>query len=402
MKRYLIIGNGTAGTTAAEQIRKQDSDCHITVITNETTPLYSRIRLPEYIQDKIEKERLIIKSQAWHQENRITLIIDTIIENIDTKKQQAIASDGTAYPYDALLIATGSTPFIPPIMGVQQRHVMTLRGLDDAMALKKGMAPGKKIIVIGGGLLGLEAASAVSQWGCAVTVVEFFERLLPRQLDREGALRLQSALEKKGLQFKLGVTTEKITKESITLNSGETLPVDLILICAGVRPNLSAVKAITMDGGPAPETDAIEIHHPPTSNGPSVSRLQVHQGIVVNEKMETSIPSIYAAGDVAEFRGENFCIWPEATEQGRVAGINMAGGNTIYNPIPPSAKLKVAGISLASVGEIDVAEEMESDIVASESVYIKTVKNFQGRIVGCIMFGDTSNFNKIVKQIKGE
>ena len=398
MTRYLIIGNGTAGTTAAEQIRKEDPDGHITIITNETTPIYSRIRLPEYIQSKIEKERLIIKPQAWHQENGITLITDTVMEDIDIPNQQAISSDHTVYPYDALLIATGSTPFIPPIMGAQQSHVMTLRGLDDAMPLKNSMAPGKKVIVIGGGLLGLEAASSFCKSGCAVTVVEFFDRLLPRQLDREGAFRLQSTLEKQGLLFKLGVTPEKITKEGVTLNSGETLAGELILICAGVRPNLSAVKAITMDVGLPPDTETIETPHPPTET----LTLQTHQGIVVNEKMETSIPKIYAAGDVAELNGQNFCIWPEATEQGRVAGINMAGGNTIYNSILPSVKLKIAGISLASVGQIDVAEEMESDIIASEAVYIKTVKNVQGRVVGCIMFGDTSNFNKIVKQIKGE
>lgn len=412
MKHYLIIGNGTAGTTAAEEIRKNDPNGRITLVTQENMPLYSRIRLPELIRGDIDKERLVIKSRAWHESRDIDLVTGKPIQRIDPSTRQAFTSEGTVYPFDALLIATGSTPFTPPIQGIDKKKPFTLRRMDDAIAIKEALKNAKKGVVIGGGLLGLEAASAISHAGCLVTVVEFFDRLLPRQLDNEGALRLQTILEEKGLAFKLGARTKEITPQGILLESGESISADIVLISAGVRPDLTALREIIAK--PPPSDTSNRSNRSETSEGKMASdpqpsdpenappEIKTGRGIVVNAKMETTIPSIYAAGDVAEFEEKNDCIWPEATEQGRVAGINMAGGEAFYTPIPPSTKLKVVGISLASAGEIDVEGKMENDIVASDTVYKKIVKDVHGRIVGCIMLGDTSDFNTIVKQIKGD
>ncbi len=172
----------------------------------------------------------------------------------------------------------------------------------------------------------------------------------------------------KGLKLKPQVT-------GVKLKSGEILEANYVLFSAGVRPDLSLVQN---------------------------SDIKIDKGIVVNEKMETSVESVYAAGDAAEYTGVNFCIWQEAMEQGRVAGTNMAGGSVQYKNITPSNMLKVAGIVVASAGNIDVDGKMESDIVSTESIYKKIVKDNNGNIAGCIMVGDTTDFNKIVKQIKGE
>ncbi|MBF0202935.1 MAG: FAD-dependent oxidoreductase [Desulfamplus sp.] len=172
-----------------------------------------------------------------------------------------------------------------------------------------------------------------------------------------------------------------------------------MLFSAGVRPDLSLVakKTAPPDLSLIFGVEAAKLK--PADSQNDAPNIKTDKGIVVNEQMQTSVPSIYAAGDVAEFQGINFCIWQEAMEQGRVAGINMAGGNAVYKNIPPSNILKVAGISLASAGEIDVDGKMETEIISTESVYRKIVKDQNGKILGCIMIGDTTDFNKIVKQI---
>ncbi|SMC96336.1 nitrite reductase (NADH) large subunit [Desulfocicer vacuolatum DSM 3385] len=379
MTSHLIIGNGAAGTTAAEQIRKHDPHAEITMITKESLPLYSRIRIPEFLSGKIQEQALIIKDLPWHEQRNINLITETIVSQINYKNKTAVSQEGTTFSYDTLLLATGSNSFIPPVKGSDKKGVFTLRTAADARALAAIDTNEKEMVLIGGGLLGLEAAAAMVSKGKRVTVVEFFDRLLPRQLDNEGAKRLQVLLENMGFAFRLGEITREICGkdrvEGVTLKSGETLKAHAVLFSAGVRSEMSLVA----DSG-----------------------IETDRGIVVNEQMETSLTGVYAAGDVAQFDDINFCIWPEAVEQGRVAGINMAGGQATFKNIPPSNVLKVAGIALASAGNIDVEGKMHSDIVATDTTYEKIVKNDDGTIIGCIMLGDTTSFNKILKQIKGD
>ncbi|SLM28647.1 Pyridine nucleotide-disulfide oxidoreductase [Desulfamplus magnetovallimortis] len=440
MKQYLIIGNGTAGTTASENIRKIDQNCKITLITSENFPIYSRIRLPEYLCGKVEKERLIIKSKEWHTRNNIELITDTTIKQIDFTNKKALASNGKFFNYDKVLISTGSTPFIPPVKGGETEGILTLRNIEDADKIVQICQEPLNIVVIGGGLLGIETASSLGLSGHKVTVVEFFERLLPRQLDKEGACRLQRLLEKNGLTFMLGEVTEEIKEKYpknskasenreydhsappklVKLKSGHILQADLVIFSSGVRADITLAKGPDTNKHDAKESEKNEYStkksdidicstkeseingYNSKKSGDNQYAVKTDKGIVVNERMETSLPSVYAAGDVAEFMGVNFSIWPEATEQGRVAGINMAGGSAVYKNIPPSNVLKVAGISLASAGEIDVDGKMECNITSTDTVYKKIVKDHNGKIIGCIMVGDTTDFNKIVKTIKGE
>lgn len=375
MKKYLIIGNGVAGTTAATEIRNNDAQGRISVITEEKIPFYSRIKLPDFVAGTAGKSDLVIRGDQWYHDHKIDLKTGVAITDINHVKRQATDESGNVWEYDSLLIATGSNSFIPPVDGSTKKNVFALRTYEDACQIFKTAQTSRNAVVIGGGLLGLEAAYALIKKGLNVTVVEFADRLLPRQMDTQGAALLKEMLEKQGFKFKLDARTKKIAgNQAVTgveLESGELLDAELVLFSTGVRPNLDLAKKLA---------------------------LEIDRGIVVNSHMETSVEHIYAAGDAAQFEQTNFCIWPEAQEQGRVAGANMSGVVEDFQPIVPSNRLKVAGIDLGSAGDIDPDELLESEIEKSDQVYRKMVKK-EGRIVGCIMLGNTQGFSKIVKQM---
>ena len=375
MKKYLIIGNGVAGTEAAQEIRKNDPEGQILMVTEETTPFYSRIKLPDFVAGTTEKSDLVIKNDQWYKDHNIELKVGTFIDNIDHTKKQARDQAGNIFEYDSLLIATGSAPFIPPIEGSSKGNVFALRTFDDAKNIVKAVANVKNVVIIGGGLLGIEAAHAFVKRGLVVTIVEFFDRLLPRQMDKEGALLLAKRLEDMGFKFKLGAEVKEIQGDiavtGVKLASDEVLNADIVLFSAGVRPNLKL---------------------------PENLGLETERGVIVNNNMVTALDNIYAAGDVAQFEETNFCIWPEAQEQGRVAGSNMAGVKQVFEPIVPSNRLKVAGIDLGSAGNIDPDNVLDSDVEKSDQVYRKIVKE-NGKLVGCIMLGNTAGFAGVVRQI---
>ncbi len=375
MKKYLIIGNGVAGTTAAETIRRHDNAGNIIIITDESFPFYSRLRLNEYIEGKINEEKLIIKNEKWYLDHNINLMLDTRIVDADLKNKTVLTRDGKNISYDSLLVATGSHSFVPPIKGSEKKGVFTLRNIKDAQNIIKYAENADDIIIIGGGLLGIEVGYALLKSGKKVLIVEFFPRLLPRQLDDDGAKRLRIIMEDMGFSFRLGAKTEEIAGkdrvERILLEKGETLPAKTVIVSAGVRPNLELAES-----------------------------LQVHcdKGIVVDDHMKTDSADIYAAGDVAEFESRLFGIWPAAMDQGKAAGANMAGADMTYKGTVISNTLKVAGIDLASAGDIDVENKLESKVFADNQVYKKLVFD-NNKIVGCIMLGDKTGFNKITRTI---
>ena len=378
MKQYLIIGNGVAGTTSAQEIRKINPEGKITIVTEESLPFYSRIKLPDYIAGAADSSDLVVRKEQWYEERQIDLKTGSRISDIDPDKRQAFDESGNSYPYDALLLAMGSHPFVPPVNGSSLKNVFALRTFENANNIISAAEASKNCLVIGGGLLGLEAAHALIRRGLPVTVVEHAGRLLPRQMDPEGGALLKEMLEKLGFVFKSNAKTKQVLGEQavtgLELESGEVLETDMVLFSTGVRSNLELPKKLG---------------------------LEVDRSIVVNSRMESSIAAIYAAGDVAQFQGANFCIWPEAQEQGRIAGINMAGGEEDFKTIVPSNRLKVAGIDLASAGNIDSEGELESEIEKTDKIYKKLVKK-DGKPVGCIMLGNTEGFLSVVKQISGK
>lgn len=373
MTGYLIIGNGVAGTTAAENIRKLDKTGKITVVTEESTPFYYRMRLPDFLSGDLTEDKLNAKKEAWYKDQGIDLTLNTRIQGANPGKRAVTTQSNQEIPYDRLLVATGSRSFIPPMKGADKKGVFALRTIQDARNIVAWAKNIQKVVLIGGGLLGLEAGNALRKLGKKLTVVEFFPRLLPRQLDVAGGGRLQTMMEGMGFSFRLGAKTQEIKGEDrvsgVLLEGGELLQAEMVIVSAGVRPALELAKALNLDHD---------------------------KGVKVDEEMKTSQPGIYAAGDVAEFKGIPYGIWTAATEQGQIAGMNMAGGNALYKGTVMANTLKVVGVDLASAGNIDAENKMESKVLTDQKVYKKIVLE-NDQIVGCIMLGDTKGFTKITK-----
>jgi len=373
MADYLIVGNGVAGTTAAENIRKLDKDGNITIVTEEDLSFYYRIRLNEYISGEIEEQALIAKNEQWYKDHSIDLIVDTLIVGGNPRKKTVSSENGQTFSYDTLLIAAGSHSFIPPIKGSDKTGTFALRSIRDARKISSYAKDIEEVVLIGGGLLGLEAGNAIRKLGKKVIVVEFFPRLLPRQLDGDGAKRLQDMMEQMGFSFRLGAKTQEIMGDEkvdgVLLEGGENLPAGMVIISAGVRPRMELADSLDL------ETD---------------------KGIKVDEHLRTNRNDVFAAGDVAEFQGMPYGIWPAAMEQGKTAGANMAGGEAVYPGTTMANTLKVVGIDLASAGNIDAEGEFESKVVTDEKVYKKIVIE-NNHIIGCIMLGDTKGFDKTTK-----
>jgi nitrite reductase (NADH) large subunit len=376
MTRYVIVGNGVAGTTAAEEIRKLDETGSITIVSDEDVPFYYRIRLPEILADEVPEQKIIAKNVEWFKEHSIDLYLQTTVSEIDANSKTLLTQKGEKIDYDKLLLANGSHSFIPPIPGSDLPGVFALRSIQDARDIRKWAETSSQIILIGGGVLGLEAGNGLRKLGKDVTVIEVLPRLLPMQLDVEAASRLQAMLEEMGFSFRLGTKTTSITgkgfAEGVSLDDGQSLPADLVLISAGVRPNLDLARQ--MD-------------------------LELNKGIKVDAFLQTSRQDVYAAGDVTEFQDRVYGIWPAAEDQGRIAGRNMAGKQEPYHGTVMSNILKVVGIDLASAGEIDVDGQYESRVHSDNDLYRKIVLQ-ENKIIGCIMLGSTKGFQTVLKLMK--
>ena len=380
MAKYIIIGNGIAANTAAENIRAIDKKGGIVIFTKEKVPFYYVPALPEYLAGEKTLAGITLHNEQWYKERAIELHLDTEVTAIDAKSKTVTTKAGASFSYDKLLIATGGYSFIPPIPGANNQGVFGLRTSADAEAIKSRAAKAKELVLIGGGLLGLEAGNGLRKAGLKVSVVEFFPRLLPRQMDVPGAAILQKEMGKMGFSFYLGAKTKDITSEGdklyVNLEGGEKLPADLVLVSAGIRPEVALAKSIS---------------------------LEIDKGVKVDDSMKTGIDGIYAAGDLIEHRGMFYGIWPASMEQGRVAGTVMAGGSAQYNGTVMSNTLKVVGINLTAGGDIDADAKLESIIVknTAQAVYRKFIIK-DNILVGTILFGDNHGSDEVLAAIKNK
>ena len=390
MEKVIIIGNGVAGATAAEVIRKKNKDISISVYSDEPYPFYSRIKLPHFLGDEIKQENTYIYNTDWYKEKRIELYSGTKIKKIEPDKKSIVTERDEKVSYDKLLLATGSTNFIPPIKGREKNGFFTLRTIGDVLSIKEYSLNNKKAVLIGGGLLGLEAARGLRVRGLDVTVVEFFPRLLPRQLDEKGAKVLQRLIEKMGINIVLNAQSDEVLGEDkvagLKLKDGRNVDCNLIIISAGITPRIEIAKE---------------------------AGISVNKGIIVNERFETNVKGIYAAGDCAEFKERIYGLWTASTEQGTVAGNNIAGVDTVYSGTTPSTTLKIVGIDLTSIGVVNppsptsplegegkgegYRELIRED--GSDDIYKKLVIK-DGKIVGAILLGDTKDVRAVGKLIK--
>lgn len=378
MTTYIIIGDGVAGNAAAESIRKQDKTGKIIIFSKEKYPFYYVPALPEFLAGEKDIKGLIIHDLDWYEKNQIDLHLETNITGIDLPQKSVVTENGERYQYDKLLLATGGTSFVPSIKGAELEGVFTLRTLGDAQKIREFVQKSRQAVLIGGGLLGLEAGNGLRKAGLKITVVEFFPRLLPRQMDVPGAAMLQRQMEGMGFTFYLGAKTRKIWRDAgglhVELEGGESLGADLVLISAGVRPELTLAKSMG---------------------------LEIDKGLKVDDRMKTGLDEIYAAGDLIEHQGRFYGIWPAAMEQGKVAGAAMAGQDVKYLGTVVSNTLKVVGIDLFSAGEIDAEGTLESMVRKDEprNTYRKLVIK-ENVLVGAILLGDIRGSAEIQQAIK--
>lgn len=367
--KYLIIGNGIAALSAVKEIRKNDKDNKITMVSSEGSLTYYRVKLTSLISKDFTEEEVLVNKESWYEENNVDVILNKIVEELDCKNNTIKLDDGSRLEYEKLLIATGSRPFIPPINGKYKEGVFALRSLRDLNQFKDYIASKDRVTVIGGGLLGLEAVWALKEAGKEVDVIEFGPYLLARQLDEEISRKLEEELKKSGVNVYLSSQTEEIMGESsvdgVRLNGDRIIETGAVLVSAGVRPNLDLV----LQGD-----------------------LACDKGIIVNDKLETNIDNVYAAGDVIERDGMVLGLWTASNEQGKIVGSNMTGGQLKYDNPKLFALLQIGDIKLFSAGEINDEEKVYE--YKAEGVHNKIFTR-QGNIIGAILYGDTKEMTKL-------
>ena len=376
--RYFIIGNGVAGARAAVKIREADPKGEIHIFTEEAYPFYYRVRFPEFVAEELTIQNLAIHTKEWYQSKGISIHLEEPITEVNAQKKEVTGQKGKTYGYDSLLMATGGSAFIPPIKGTEKKGVFTLRTMQDAIRVKEFLERVKEAILIGGGLVGLETGGALLRRGIKVAVIEHNPRILPRQTDPEGAQILQTKMESMGFSFFLNGQSEEIlgkeTVDGLRLKDGRTVEGQMVIVSAGVKPNIKLAQTMGV-----------------------VTR----NGILVNDRLETKAEGVFAAGDVAEHRGRCYGIWPASQRQGEAAGVNMAGGNALYEGTVVSNTLKVVGIDLASSGEIDPEGKLECVVRQDrESGVYRKVAFKEDKIVGCILLGNVKGNSEILSAIE--
>jgi NADPH-dependent 2,4-dienoyl-CoA reductase/sulfur reductase-like enzyme/ferredoxin len=366
IERVVILGNGIAGVTAADHVRRRHPLAQIDLVAEESHPLYNRMGIARLIYGRSAMQGLYLNPDRWYEENGITPWLNTRARGVNRADGHVRLATGEKLPYDRLILATGSRSFVPDIGGFGCPGTYVLRTADDALGLRAFAQRhgARRAVVAGGGLLGLEAAYALHKLGLRTTVLERGDRLLRRQLDERASALLQAYLEGLGLEILTGAETIGLSANGRVRNAhlarGPVLPADVFLVAAGIAPNVDLAR----DAG-----------------------LAINRGVLVDERMRTSDAAILAAGDVAEHAGRVHGLWPVAVEQAEVAADNAVGGDKAYHGSIPFTMLKVVGIELTSVGRFE--ERAGDRVIALEEPggrYRKLVVE-DGRIAGAILLG---------------
>ncbi len=376
--RVVIVGNGLGGTIAAKTLREMDSDVEIDIFAEEKYHYYPRPNLIEFIAGNLPMEKIFAYTEEWYAQQKIEVHLGKLVKKIIPVSQEIEVEGGKREKYDALLLAAGSFPFVPPFKGAEKRGVFTLRTLDDALDILEYRRNHRRIVVIGGGLLGLEVARALSSEEASVEVVEFFGYLLPRQLDTQGSSLLKTEIEKMGIKVHLGLTTEEILGQEETkglkFKGGQERAADMAVVAAGIRPEIELGKE---------------------------AGLEVDRGLVVNDFLQSSEPKIFAAGDILQHRGQVYGIIPATFAQARLAASNILGDKKKYEGTIPWNTLKVVGVYLTSVGLINAEEETQEEIREErreEGIYKKIILQ-DGIIVGALWAGTKNGVDHISRFI---
>ena len=367
----VVVGNGMAGMRTVEELLALAPDLYdITVFGAEPRVNYNRIMLSPVLAGEKTAEEIVLHPRSWYEEHGITLYAGDPIVAIDRKRRIVRARSGREVAYDRLLLATGSQPFIVPVPGADLPGVVGFRDLDDVDTMLQAARDCKHAVVIGGGLLGLEAANGLLRRGMDVTVVHLTGSLLNQQLDVDASLLLKSALEGRGLRMVLGAETEAILGdgkvERVRFKDGSEAPADLVVMAAGVRPNVALARA---------------------------AGLHVERAIVVDDTLQSYDPRVYAVGECVQHRKATFGLVAPIWDQARVCAAHLAGlGHRRYVQQATATKLKVTGIDLYSAGDI-VGGPGTQDLVLRDrraGVYKRLVLA-GNRITGAVLYGDVAD-----------
>jgi len=373
-ERLVVIGNGMAGCRAVEEVLKRDPERYeIAIFGAEPRVNYNRIMLSPVLAGEKSFADIVINDEAWYLGNAITLHAGRAVTGVDLEGRKVVAEGGLEVPYDRLILATGSDPFRLPLPGIDLKGVVTFRDLDDVEAMVAASGKqGARAVVIGGGLLGLEAAYGLARRGMAATVVHLMDVLMERQLDESAGFLLREALLERGVETVMGAHSEEIVGENgqvtgLKLKDGRVLPCELLVMAVGIKPNASLAKA---------------------------AGLAVNRGVVVDDAMRTSDPAVFAVGECAEHRGNCYGLVAPIWDMCRSLAQSLTDGEGAYEGSVLSTRLKVSGVDVFSAGKFSGGEGCE-DIVfrdAGRGVYKRVVIE-DGKLVGSVLFGDATDGN---------
>jgi len=375
--RYLLIGNSAGGIGAIEAIREVDTEGLITIVSDEPYPAYSRPEISEYLAGLTTVERMLFRPADFYEKNGVEAVLGVAASGLDLQKRRLELEDGRALTWDKLLLATGGRPTVPPIPGADREGIFTFTTLADADRIQAALQPGSQAVVIGAGLIGLSLTHALVRLHVPVVMVELLDRPLANALDKQAALVVENALRGAGVELVFGQTVAEVLGRpeddrrvgGVRLQDGRQFPCDILAIAIGVTPRTELAAA---------------------------AGLRVNRGIVVDRRMATSQPDIYACGDAAEafdfVHGADRVtpIWPNAYIGGRVAGFNMAGRDTEYGGGTGMNALSYFGLAIVSAGLQEPGGGPEYEILTStdgDSAYRKVVLR-EGRVAGLTFVGD--------------
>ena len=362
MKRYVIIGNGAAAAACIEGIRSRDAEGEITVVSEEEREVYCRPLISYYLQGKTDEERMRYRDADFYRRMGCRVLFGRRAVRILKDRREAELDDGAHLPFDALCLATGSSPFVPPMEGLDTvPRRFSFMTLDDAMALERAVGPTSRVLIIGAGLIGLKCAEGLSGRASEITVCDLADRVLSSILDAECAAMMQRHLEKHGIRCLLSDSVGRFEGGTAVMKSGASVSFDVLVLAVGVRPNVSLLKEIGGDVG---------------------------RGIRTGPHMETSVPGIYAAGDCVEAEEVSsgqpkvMAILPNAVMQGRTAGSCMAGGDEVFDRGIPMNSIGFFGLHAMTAGayEGDMYEEKTEDS-------LKRLFSKNGLLKGFILIG---------------
>ena len=377
---YAIIGGGAAGLNAAKAIRERDKTGSIYMLSNEAYPAYNRPMLTKSLVAGLDAEQIAVQEASWYEENNICLLLGKNVVSIDTEKKEIHTDDGAKFKYTKLIYALGSECFIPPIQGADQPEVIAIRRLSDTQKVTELLPQTKEAVVIGGGVLGLEAAWELKKARCKVTVLELAPRLMGRQLDEGAGEIIKAVSEAQGITIHTGVQIEAIEGDGhvtgVRLGDGRVFPAQLVIVSCGVRANVAVAKAAGI------ETD---------------------RAVVVNSRMETSAADVYACGDCAQYQGINYAIWPQAVEEGKTAGANAAGETLEYTGVPAALTFHGMNTALFAIGDNGSNPDLVYRTVEFKDMARKQYEKYyfrNNRLCGAILIGDVSRMGEMTEAVE--